>query len=123
VTGRKDGLKGADAVAIRKKARRARYRAGKANQLLSGFACIQREIASKEARFTLANREFDTRKLLDYCVQSTNVVYVSVRQGYASDRRIEASGGFQDARRCACQAGVNESEAVIFADKKTIDHS
>jgi hypothetical protein len=123
VTGRKDSLKRANAVAVHEKACGTRFRAGETNQFLSGFTSIQRVIASEEARFSLANREFDTWKLLDYCVQSTNVVYVSVRQGYASDRRIEASRGFQDARRCACQAGVNESEAVIFADKKTIDHS
>jgi hypothetical protein len=96
MAGRKDSLEGANAVAVHEKAGRARSRAGEANQLLSGFAFVQREIASEEARFSLTNREFDTWKTLDYYVQSPNVVYVGMCQSDTEDWRIEMVGHLDD---------------------------
>ena len=116
-------MEGANAIAIQEKSSGPRPRAGKTNQLLPGFSDIQREIASEEARFSLTNAEVDIWNIPDDGVQSPDMVYMSVRQDDASDRRIETSSSLQNAWGCACDAGVNESEAIVFTDQEAIDHA
>ena len=81
VTGGGNSLKTADAIAIYEQARRARFRAGKTNQLFAGFTCIQRKIVREKTAFTLANNEFDFRKLLNESVKRLDVVDVCMCQG------------------------------------------
>jgi hypothetical protein len=116
-------LKRANAVAVHEKACGMRFRAGKANQLFSGFPCIQREIASEEARFSLTDTEVDTWNIPDDGIQSPDMVYMSVRQDDAPDGCPETSSSFPYAWRCACHAGVDESEAIVFTDQEAIDHA
>lgn len=123
VTGREDRLEGANAVTIAEEARGARFRPGESNQFLPGFTSIQREIASEEAGFSLANDQLDLRELENECIKRAQVIDMCMSQGNAPDRCIETVHHFYDGFVRMCKAGVNESEAIVFADQKTIDHA
>jgi hypothetical protein len=51
------------------------------------------------------------------------VINMSVRKYYAADWSAYALGRFAYVGRRSGNVGINESEAVIFPDEKTIDHT
>ena len=46
-----------------------------------------------------------------------------MRQYDAPNRSLEVSRSLQNAGSGTSKAGVNERKSIVFADKKTIDHS
>jgi hypothetical protein len=93
VTGGGNSLKRANAIAIQEQARRARFRAGKTNQLFAGFTYVQRKIVREKTAFALANNEFDSRKLLNESVKRPDVIDVRVCQGDTPDRGSKLLSG------------------------------
>jgi len=94
----KDGLKRAYAVAIHEEPSRTGFRAGEPHQLLSGFARIERKIASEKAGFSMSDYELDFGKLLNESIERADVINVPVRQGNSPDGGAQMSGGIEDLR-------------------------
>src|SRR5947207_7587722 len=123
MTWRKNGLKRAYAVTIVEEERRAGFHAWKTEQLFPCFTRIQCKIASQKARLTLPNKEIDTWKFADKIVCGSHMINVGVGESDAANRRAQGSCCFAYAGRRSGEAGIDESEPIVFPDQKTIDHA
>ena len=56
-------------------------------------------------------------------VHGSYVIDVSVRENDVADRRAQGSRCFAYAGCRSGEAGVNESEPIVFPDQETIDHA
>jgi len=119
----KDGLKRAYAVAIHDEPSRTGFRAGEPHQLLSGFARIERKIASEKAGFSMSDYELDFGKLLNESVERSYVIDVRVCKGDMPDRGIQMLRSTEYLGRRASEVGVNKGEPIVFPDQEAVNHS
>ena len=59
----------------------------------------------------------------DNRIQGAYVVEVCVRQDNTADGGTKALRSLDDCQRTACEAGVDEGEAIVFLDQEAIDHA
>src|SRR5205807_9628574 len=123
MTGRKYGLKGADAIAILQESRRLRFHARETDEPLARFTRIERKVLAQEPGLALPHCKFHALIFTYERVQGSHVIDMSVREKGTPDWRTQTLCRLADAGSRPGNAGIDQRESVVFPDQETIDHA
>src|SRR5438552_16503134 len=123
MTGRKYGLKGADAIAILQESRRLRFHARETDEPLARFTRIERKVLPQEPGLALPHCKFHSWIFTGQRVQGSDVINVSVSENNAADWRTQTLCRLADAGSRPGNAGIDQRESVVFPGQETIDHA